>query len=236
MIIDAILPPYIDDFRRQHPEVTFHFEGGIREGVYEKIESAEADFGIAVYDTGPKTIACHDLYETGLVMIAPKNNTFFPREYPTIKEIAEAPLILFAHRGSLEPLIEGRFAKERLKPNVIMTHNNFVSMKKYVSCGMGVAILGGHAVVPEDEQNFDVYCLDRYFPKRRYGILLKKKKYLSAMVKAFIRSIKPDIDFSAKVAHDGKAPIQSLSEFLKRKPGMKPAGSPVKRPSRGPKR
>jgi DNA-binding transcriptional LysR family regulator len=218
-IIDTILPPYVEDFSRCHPGVTFHFEGAIRETVYEQVESAEADFGVASFDTGSKTIVFHDLYEAGLVLIAPKTKRFFAGTYPTLKQIAEVPLILFAHRGLLEPLIQGRFAEERLKLNVIMTHNNFVSIKKYVAYGMGAAILGGHALSPDDERNFDVYSLDRYFPKRRYGILLKKKKYLSAMVKAFLRSIKPDIDVSAKAERDDKAPLMSLPQFLQAKWG-----------------
>jgi DNA-binding transcriptional LysR family regulator len=221
-IIDTMLPPYIEDFWKQHPGVTFHFEGAIRETVYEKVESAEADFGIASFDTGFKTIVFHDLYEAGLVLIAPKNNRFFAGTYPTLKQIAEAPLILFAHRGLLEPLIQGRFAEERLKLNVIMTHNNFVSIKRYVAYGMGVAILGSHALSPEDERNFHVYSLDQYFPKRKYGILLKKKKYLAAVVKAFLRSIKPDIDFSAKAERDDKAPVLSLPQFLQAKWVPKP--------------
>jgi DNA-binding transcriptional LysR family regulator len=225
-IIDTILPPYVEAFRKQHPGVIFHFEGGIREMVYEKVESAEADFGVASFNTGSKTIVFHDLYEAPLVLIAPKKNTFFGDAQPTLEQIAEAPLILFAHRGSLEPFVEGRFAEERLKLNVIMTHNNFVSIKNYVSYGMGVAILGGHALSPEDGRNFDIYRLDQYFPKRKYGIILKKKKYLSGIVKAFIRSIKPDIDFAAKTERDDKARVRSLPEFLEAKWAPKPTETP----------
>ena len=217
-IVDTILPPYIDRFMKLHPQVVFHLEGSIRETVYEKIESGEADFGIAVLDKPPNTIVCHDFYETGLVMIAPKKNSFFPGKSPTLRQIAQAPLILFAHRGSLEPLIEGRFAKERLKPNVVMTHNNFVSMKRFVAYGMGVAILGAHAISREDEKNFDIYSLDKFFPKRKYRILLKKKKYLSGMVKAFILSIKPDIDFSVKPERSDRPDAESaltLTQILR---------------------
>jgi len=221
-IIDTILPPYVEDFWRQHPGVTFHFEGAMREVVYEKVESAEVDFGIAPFDVGYKTIVFLDLYETGLVLITPKESRFFSGTYPTLKQIAETPLILFSHGQEIDPLIQGRFAEDRLKPNVFMTHNNFVSIKKYVACGMGAAILSGYVLSPEDEQTFDIYSLDRYFPKRKYGILLKKRKYLSATVKAFIRSIKPDIDFSGKLERDDKAPVLSLPQFLKAKWGTKP--------------
>jgi DNA-binding transcriptional LysR family regulator len=233
-IIDTILPPYVEDFRKQHPGVTFYFQGANREMVYEKVESAEVDFGIAAFDKGPKSIIYHNLYETSLILIAPKNSRFFTGTYPTLKQIAEAPLILyFLHRGSLDPVIEGRFAAQQLKPNVIMTHNNFVSVKNYVAQGMGVAIMGGHALSPKEEQSFDVYNLDRYFPKRKYVILLRKKKYLSPIVKAFIRSIKPDIDFSAKAGREDKAPVVPLSEFLKAKWSPKPNGAPGEKGPKG---
>jgi DNA-binding transcriptional LysR family regulator len=195
-IIDSFLPPYIAHFRKIHPRAEFHLEGGIREMVFEMINSAEADFGIAYVESIPKTIMSYDLFETGLILIAPKNNAFFPRKSPTLRQIAQVPLILFSHKGSLERLIERRFAEERLKPNVVMTHNNHVSVKKYVAFGMGVAILGEYAVSKEDEKTIDIFRLDRYFPKRKYGLLLRKRKYLSPMVKAFIRTMKPNIEFT----------------------------------------
>jgi DNA-binding transcriptional LysR family regulator len=176
--------------------VSFHLEGGIREVVFEKIESGEADLGIAYSESVPKTIMCYDLSETGLVLIAPKNNTFFPGKFPTLRQIAQVPLILFSHKGSLERLVESRFAEEQLKPNVVMTHNNHVSVKKYVALGMGAAILSGYAVSKEDKKIIDIFRLDRFFPKRRYGLLLRKRKYVSPMVKAFIRIMKPDIEFT----------------------------------------
>ena len=194
-IIDSFLPQYIAHFRKIYPRVTFRLEGMIREMVFEKIESAEVDFGIAYFESVPRTIACYELAETGLILIAPKNNTFFPGKSPTLKQIAQVPLILFSHRGSLERIIEKRFAEERLKPNVVMTHNHHVSVKIYVAIGIGVAVLGGHAISKGDEERLDIFPLDRYFSKRKYGLLFRKRKYLSPMVKAFIQTIKPDIEF-----------------------------------------
>jgi DNA-binding transcriptional LysR family regulator len=82
-IIYTILPPYIESFRKQHPKVVFQFEGSTREKVHEKVESAEADFGIAFFETGHKTLMCHDLFEAGLILIAPKNNpTSLGRPFP----------------------------------------------------------------------------------------------------------------------------------------------------------
>jgi DNA-binding transcriptional LysR family regulator len=194
-IIDSFLPQFIVNFINTHPRVTFHVEGGVIEVVFEKVESSEADLGIASIDSVPNTMVCHDLFETGLKLIAPKNNKFFQGKSPTLRKIAQAPLILFSRTGPIEPFIQSRFAEDQLKPHVVMTQNNFVSVKKYVALGLGAAILSGFAVSEEDERTFDVFPLDRYFPKRKYGLLLRKKKYLSPAVKAFIRTIKPNIQF-----------------------------------------
>jgi DNA-binding transcriptional LysR family regulator len=215
-VIYNILTPFVGYFRRLHPEVTFQIEGVEREVVYKKVESAEVDFGIAFSETGYKTLVCHDLYETSRVMIAPKNNSFFSgKALPTLEQIAEAPLIVSMYHNLHEISVEERFAQEGLKPNVIMRLNNSLTTKKFVAQGMGVAILSRVNISPQDEQDFDLYSVDHYFPKTKYAILLKKRKYLSPMVKAFIWTIKPDIDISANLKPP-QAPVSSLTDLLRR--------------------
>jgi DNA-binding transcriptional LysR family regulator len=194
-VVDSFLPPFITQFITTHPRVTFHVEGGVIEVVFEKVEASEADFGIASIDSVPGTMVCHTLFESGLNLISHKKNRLFRGKSPTLRQIAQTPLVLFSRTGSAEPFIEKRFDEEGLKPRIVMTLNNFVSVKKYVAQGLGAAILSGFAVSNEDRKTFDVFSLDPYFPKRRYGILIRKKKYFSPAVKAFLRSIKPDIQF-----------------------------------------
>jgi LysR family cys regulon transcriptional activator len=194
-ITDSFLPPYIAGFMDSHPQVSFHMLGGLFEMVVEKVESGEADFGIAFIDAAPGTMICHDLFETGQRLIAPKGHRFFPGKTPTLKQIAEAPLILFSRTGAIEPFIEKSFTEAGLTPHVVMTHNNFISMKKYVTMGLGVALLSDYALSSDDEEAMDVLSMDRYFPKRKVGLILRKRKYLSPAVQAFIRTIRPDIRF-----------------------------------------
>ena len=193
-IVESFLPKYIVDFSQAHPQVAFHIEGGFFNTALAKVESSEADFGIVFTDIVSGTLTSHDLFETGMKLIAPRQSTFFSGTSPTLKEIAKVPLILFAGAdGSIDPLIRRRFAAERLQPKVILTHNNFISVKKYVSLGMGAALLAGIAVSEEDEKTFDVFPLDKYFPRRKVGIVVRERKYLSPAAKAFINMIKQDV-------------------------------------------
>ena len=235
-VIYNILTPFVGHFRRLHPGVTFQIEGVEREVVYKKVESSEVDFGIAFSETGYKTLVCHDLYETNRVMIAPRNNSFFSGEsLPTLEQIAEAPLIVSLYHNLHEISVEERFAQHGLKPNVIMRLNNSLTIKKCVAHGMGVAILSRVNISRQDEQDFDTYSVAHYFPKIKYAILLKKRKYLSAMVKAFIQTIKPDIDFSANLKPSG-APVLSLTDLLRRGVGLNQAKAPTLKVGRGKKR
>jgi DNA-binding transcriptional LysR family regulator len=195
-VIDTFLPPYVEKYRKAHPRVKFHMQGGFLETVLEKVESAEADFGISYMESVPDSMVYHVLFETGMKLIAPKNNRFFPNTIPTLRQISQVPLILFSRAGTLETFVEKRFNEAHLKPDIVMTHNNSVSIKKYVAQGIGAALVSGYAVSRDDEKTLDIYPMDRYFPKRRYAILLRKKKYLPLAVKAFLRTIKPGITFT----------------------------------------
>ncbi|MDA8125129.1 MAG: LysR family transcriptional regulator [Deltaproteobacteria bacterium] len=195
-IIDSFLPPYVVNFMQTHPHVSFSMLGGVFERALARIESGEADFGIAFTNLAPGSVICHDLFETGQKLIAPKGHHFFSGKKPTLAQIAAAPLILFSQTGRIEPFIEKSFAKEGLSPNVVMTQNNFISVKKYVAMGLGVALASDYSITPEDEKTMEVLSLDRYFPKRKVGLLLRKRKYLSPAVQAFLRTVKPGVSFA----------------------------------------
>jgi DNA-binding transcriptional LysR family regulator len=81
-----------------------------------------------------------------------------------------------------------------LKLKVVLVLNNFDIVKKYVQLGMGVSILDDFTLTKRDYEHLDIFALDKFFEKRHYGMIMRKTKYLSPTVRAFIRSIKPGIE------------------------------------------
>ena len=195
-IINSFLPPYISGFLKTYPRISFHIEGSFFENVYEKVESGEADFGIAFADSAPNTLECYHLFESGQKLIALKGNPFFPGRRPTLEQIAAAPLILFSRTGATEPFVRQPFAAAGLTLNTLITHNNFLAVKTYVSMGLGVALLSDYVISKQDEETLDIYDLDAYFPRRTVALLIRKRKYLSRAVSGFLQTIKPDIRFT----------------------------------------
>ena len=194
-IIHYFLPRLIADFRNKHPGVNFEMEGGGLDMILSKLESAEADFGIANLEKVPEGLLSFDLFETELMLIAPKANGFKLSKRPALAQISRAPFICFPGSSTITPLIKKRFEKEDLVLNEVLVLNNYDSVKKYVALGQGVAILDDYTITKEDLKRLDVLSLDRFFDKRTYRLLLRKRKYLPPAAKAFIRRIQADIEW-----------------------------------------
>lgn len=194
-IIHYFLPQFIVHFTKIWPKVNFKLEGGGLKMILGRIDSAEADFGIASLNSVPDGVVYYDLIETGLKLLAPKNNPFSFDFEPTLEQISKIPFIFFPSSSTITPLIERRFAEDNLKLNVVLVLNNFESVKKYVELGVGVSILDDYTITRKDVEKLDIYALDRFFSPRKYGIIIRRQKYLSPVAKAFLRCIKPDLQF-----------------------------------------
>jgi DNA-binding transcriptional LysR family regulator len=193
-VIHFFLPPFVAEFRKTHPEVELDIEGGGLEMILGKVESAEVDFGIAQMFSVPDGFQYHDLFETKLVLITPKKNPFSLGGDSSLEEISKAPFIFYPRSSTLVPYVEKRFHDEGLELKVWLVLNNYDSVKKYVAMGLGVSILDDYALTARDRQRLDSFPLDRFFEARRYGLILRKRKYLCPAAKAFIRLIHPKME------------------------------------------
>jgi DNA-binding transcriptional LysR family regulator len=65
-------------------------------------------------------------------------------------------------------------------------------IKKYVELGLGISIVMSHCLSGAD--HLHSIPLRRYFPKRTYGVVLRKGKELSPAAEQFVRTIRGDSD------------------------------------------
>jgi DNA-binding transcriptional LysR family regulator len=189
-IVHYFLPAPISAFKCDHPNVNFHIEGGGGDMIVKMVEAAEVDFGIASINSVPETVIYWKLFETKLKLITPKDNDLFQLSSPSLEEIAKAPFISFPRSSTITPLVEGKFAERGLVLNETFILNNYETVKKFVAMGAGVAILDDYAVNEGNEHKIEVYDLGDFFPVREYGVVLRKRKYLSPCAKAFLERLK----------------------------------------------
>ena len=71
---------------------------------------------------------------------------------------------------------------------------------KYVEMGFGVSMLPGMIIQPKDKNRLylrDLSEVDEKGGISKYGILLKRGKYISPAAKELIRFLSPEIDFDS---------------------------------------
>jgi DNA-binding transcriptional LysR family regulator len=187
-------PPQHHRLPEDAPRGQFHIDGSFFQNVYEKVESVRRISASPLRMRHQRRWCGHDLFASGQTLSAPKGSPYFPDRHPTLQQIAAAPLILFSRTGAIEPFIQKRFAEEGLALRTLITLNNFVAVKTYVTLGLGVAILSGYVITQEDGRRWTSTTWT-ILPKEAGGAAHPKKEIPSPAVLAFLKTIKPDIAF-----------------------------------------
>lgn len=190
-VILYYLPRFLMEFEISYPHVRFDIQAGDVELTMASIEAAAVDFGITSLIDIPDDMIAFDLFETDLRLITALNHPLSREGNITLEAISRAPYISLPPASTITSVIEKRFAQNGLNLNTILIFNNYEIVKKYVELGFGVAILDDFAVTSEDRKRLLIFDLDKFFGKREYQIVLRKKKYLNPAVRTFLRMLSP---------------------------------------------
>ncbi|MCU7965617.1 MAG: LysR family transcriptional regulator substrate-binding protein, partial [gamma proteobacterium symbiont of Bathyaustriella thionipta] len=108
----------------------------------------------------------------------------------TLDDISPYGLILPPHHLSTWRVVDMAFRQQNLSFHVSLEAGGWEIIKKYVELGMGVSIVTD--VCLTGDENLIRKPLDEYFPKRSYGLVLRKGKFLSPQARRFIEVMDPE--------------------------------------------
>ena len=120
------------------------------------------------------------------VLIAPKGHPLGKIENLTLKDISPYGLILPPRHLSTWRIVKMVFAQHNTNYKVTLEAGGWEVIKQYVKIGMGVSIVTDVCLTEQDRKDLTVLPLDKYFPKRSYGIVTRKGKFLSTPAERFI--------------------------------------------------
>ena len=78
------------------------------------------------------------------------------------------------------------FALNGVSFHVAVEAGGWEVIKSYVEIGMGISIVTRLCITEEDKEKMAIIPLDKYFPSRKYGIVIRKGKSLSTPAQRFI--------------------------------------------------
>lgn len=179
-----VLPEPVRSFTAKFPgiDLKLHNVTG-REGLA-MLRADEVDLAVGSLLEVPDDISYRPVVTFYPKLIAPKDHPLAEKKSVTLEDIAPYGLILPPRHLSTWRLVDLVFRQNNLDYKVALEAGGWEVIKKYVELGMGVSIVTDVCLSGND--NLVCIPLERYFPKRTYGIVLRRGKFLSPQAKRFL--------------------------------------------------
>ena len=182
-----ILPQPMKQFAVAHPgvQVKLHNVTG-RDGLA-MLRADSADFAVGSMLDVPTDIVYHPVVSFDPALITPLDHPLARLEQVTLEDISPFGLILPPRHLSTWAIVDLAFRQHDVPYHVALEAGGWEVIKKYVELGLGISIVTD--VCLTGNERVARIPLDRYFPKRSYGVVYRKGKFLSPQARRFIEML-----------------------------------------------
>lgn len=180
-----VLPHPVQEFAHEYPgiDVKLHNVTG-RDGLA-MLRADTVDLAVGSMLEVPDDITYRPVVTFRPTLITPLGHPLAEKEEVTLADIAPYGLILPPRHLSTWRIVDLVFKQHNLDYRVTLEAGGWEVIKKYVELGLGISIVTD--VCLTGTESIGRISLDRYFPKRSYGIVLRRGKFLSPQAKRFIK-------------------------------------------------
>jgi len=187
-----ILPMYVHDFAEQHPGIDLKLHNVTGRDGLAMLRSGEVDFAVGSMIDVPDDIQYRPTFTYDPMLIVGHDHPLARRNRVTLADVSAEPLILPPRHLTTWRIVDAAFRKHDLSYQVKLEAGGWEVIKKYVELGLGVSIVT--SICLTGKEKLRTFPLGDYFPKRTYGIVTRKGKFLSPQAKRFIHMMDPHFD------------------------------------------
>lgn len=186
-----VLPRFVEAFVKAYPgiELKIHNVTG-REGLA-LLREGEVDFAVGPLLDIPEDITFYPIVSYEALLITALDHPLAKKKHVTPRDISRYPLILPPRHLSTWRLVESVFTQHGLTYEVKLEVGGWEVIKTYVELGLGISIVMSICITGDEK--LAVIPVSKYFPKRTYGVVLRKGKVLSPQAKRFIEILDPAV-------------------------------------------
>jgi len=186
-IILYTLPDIIKRYTNTFPDVHIKLNNGSAADGVEKVRNGEVDFAIGSTLNVPDDVIYLPIYTFEPVLITPQSHPLLDRKQVSIHDISQYGLILSPQHMSTWQMVDLVFKQYNVDYKVNLEAGGWEVLKKYVENGLGISIVTD--ICLSGKEKLGRVPLSEYFPKRTYGLFLRKGKVLSPAAREFILCI-----------------------------------------------
>lgn len=190
--LQYILPTYVKAFVRAHPQIDLRLHNVTGKSGLALLRAGEVDFAVGPMLDTPSDILFYPTMTYEPILITSRDHPLAKRKRIALKDIAQYPLILPPRDQSTFRSVEMVFAEHSLQHEVKLEVGGYDVIVTYVEMGLGISIVMSHCLTGKEKLH--TAPLGRYFPKRSYGLVLRKGHVLAPAARLFIETSFASID------------------------------------------
>ncbi len=188
-----LLPPLMMRFRGQHPGIYVHLHNVAGVDGLDMIREDQVDFAVGSMLEVPADIHYQPIYHFRSVLIMSPDHPLARRRHIGLADISPYGLVLPPRRRTTFQMIDMVFRKHQLPYRVALEVGGWEVIKRYVAQGMGISVVTSICITETDRQNLLVRDMSEFFPRRSYGVVMRRGAYLSPQAERFIDLMNPEL-------------------------------------------
>lgn len=186
-----ILPKFVQAFNRAYPKIQLRLHNVTGRDGMALLRADEVDFCVGSMLDAMEDINYFPIFSYNPMLITPRNHPLANRAEVTLKDISPYGLILPPHHLSTWRMVKLVFQQHNVPFSVSLEAGGWEIIKKYVALGMGISIVT--EICLNDADQLARVPLNQYFPKRSYGIVMRRGKLISPQARRFLEIISVDL-------------------------------------------
>lgn len=185
-----LLPNLVKRFAEEHPGIRIKLHNVTGRDGLALLRADEADLAVGSMNEIPDDITYHPIFTYDPVLITSLSHPLARKKQVKLEDVSPHGLILPPRHLSTWRVVDTVFHQHNLDYKVTLEAGGWEVVKKYVELGLGVSIVT--SICLTGGERLAVIPLDRYFPKRSYGAVLRRGKFLTPQAKLFIEMMDPE--------------------------------------------
>ncbi|MDO3382506.1 HTH-type transcriptional regulator CysB [Gilvimarinus algae] len=188
------LPPVIESFIGQYPEVSLHMHQGTPMQISEMAADGTVDFAIATEALELfSDLVMMPCYRWNRCIVVPKNHPLASLSELTLEEVAKHPIVTYVFGFTGRSKLDEAFINKGLAPKVVFTAADADVIKTYVRLGLGIGIIAHMAF--DEEIDDDLVALDasHLFDASITKIGFRRGTFLRGFMYDFIQQFAPHL-------------------------------------------
>jgi len=184
-----VLPQFVKQFVEAYPRIELKLHNVTGRDGLALIRDDKVDLAVGSFIEIPDDMDYRPMFSYDPVLITALDHPLAKKKRVTIEELSRHPLILPPRHLSTWRVVDLVFEQHGLTYDVALEAGGWEVIKKYVALDMGVSIVT--SICLTDNDKLARIPIGKYFPKRTYGVIIRKGKFLSSQSLRFLEVLEP---------------------------------------------